>query len=295
MILVTGANGFLGHFVLHELVNQKYKVAALTRQNITSINHPFINWINSDIRDRDLYNKMPEPISAIIHLASSLSLDESTVMDNDIAGMENLLKLWQQGPFVFISSTNVYGEIQKIPITEEHITEPLEWYGYGKLLCEKILEDEARKSPKGPYVIFRPPFIIGLHDLFKQSIIGKIIKRAIENKTIQVPSPKNSGHSWVDAQFAAQSIVQALNTKESCVCNMTNGFITWKLLAEKIIALTESISSIHKTSNINAEIPLCLEERNFSGKQFEKHFDKISFTSLDETLEAIIINLYKCS
>jgi len=50
----------------------------------------------------------------VIHLASTLSLRREVVMNTDIRGMGGLLGNWHAGPFIFCSSTDVYGPLQTI-------------------------------------------------------------------------------------------------------------------------------------------------------------------------------------
>jgi len=80
---ITGASGFIGKHVVAEVLNQGYKVVAITRQAKESylarllIEHPKINIDRLDVKECDLNDKktLNESIDAcdtVIHLAASL-------------------------------------------------------------------------------------------------------------------------------------------------------------------------------------------------------------------------------
>ena len=58
----------------------------------------------------------------------------------DIAAMQALLNGWQQGPFVFVNSLDVYGWARPAPISEEHpLSATYTNYGRGKVMCERLV------------------------------------------------------------------------------------------------------------------------------------------------------------
>lgn len=54
--------------------------------------------------------------------------------------MQALLNGWQQGPFVFVNSLDVYGWARPAPISEEHpLSATYTNYGRGKVMCERLV------------------------------------------------------------------------------------------------------------------------------------------------------------
>ena len=76
--------------------------------------------------------------------------------------MKTLLDAWNEGPFVFISSVDVYGYPEWVPVTEDH---PLDAtysdYAGGKVHCEALLRQVAGERGRDDFCILRPPHIWG--------------------------------------------------------------------------------------------------------------------------------------
>ena len=206
MILLTGATGFLGQFVLQELLNQGFEITVLTRaHNNIAKRYPQVKWIKGDLSKPGSLKKIPSPSDGIVHLASTLSIRPDTALDVDVKGMLALMEIWNKGPFIFISSTDVYGPLRKIPAHEEHPLMPSNWYGFGKSICEQALQLSERMTGNDNFVIFRAPYILGPHHRFQTSLIGRLISHAMAGGDFIFPIEWNEGervfgHSWVNAR-----------------------------------------------------------------------------------------------
>src|SRR5262245_54260971 len=86
-------------------------------------------------------------IEAVMHFASCIEVGES-VRDpgkyyrNNVANTLNLLDGMAEAGvrrFIFSSSAAVYGDPRRVPLTEEHPTEPVNPYGRTKLMVEQML------------------------------------------------------------------------------------------------------------------------------------------------------------
>jgi nucleoside-diphosphate-sugar epimerase len=294
MVLLTGATGFLGSFVLDELVKHDFEVLALFRRKHPIMEkYPSVRWLQGDLRDADSLDKLPIPSEGIIHLASTLSLQPTDVLKVDIPGSWGLMNKWGEGPFVFVSSTDVYGNLQKVPTTEEHPLTPSHWYGFGKLVCEQQLQMAARIRNRSDFVIFRPPYILGPHEKFPLSLIGRLITRAMASSDFVLPEKwhtgnVNAGHSWVNAYDLARWIVDSLRNGLTGTYNAASGFVTWKTLVEQILALTGSSGRIIFKGNGARALALCDQERCFSNKKLTRAFHIRRTTPLKQTLIKLI-------
>jgi UDP-glucose 4-epimerase len=87
--------------------------------------------------------------------------------DNNIVGTLTLLAACQRAGvrrFVFSSSATVYGNPQKLPITEDAPLSAVNPYGATKLMVERILEDLCQADPQFSAVSLRYFNPVGAHD-----------------------------------------------------------------------------------------------------------------------------------
>ena len=164
-ILVTGGLGFIGSHTVVELQNQGFEVVIIDNlsntslnvldgiANITGINTAFENL---DLREKEKvqdFFKRHRDISGVIHFAASKAVGESVgnpllYYENNLNTLIYLLQELQQQPeanFIFSSSCTVYGQAEKMPITEDAaIQTAMSPYGNTKQIGEEIITDTAK-------------------------------------------------------------------------------------------------------------------------------------------------------
>jgi UDP-glucose 4-epimerase len=160
MILLTGGAGFIGSHTCVELLNAGFDVTvfdsfcnshpeALKRvERITGIRPRLIR---GDCRDRTaVVEALRESgAEAVIHFAGLKAVGESvkkplTYYDNNVVGTLRLLEGMIEckvKTLVFSSSATVYGDPQKLPLTEDHPLSTTNPYGRSKLMIEEMLRD----------------------------------------------------------------------------------------------------------------------------------------------------------
>lgn len=193
-ILVTGASGQIGSYVLERLADEYDAVGVDLRTPAVRAIKDIV--ITGDLRDFNFVREIAGNVDVVIHLAAQVSVENSwkdPVYDagNNIMATINLLKAGVKtrlDRFIYISSAAVYGDPHHIPVDEEHPKNPLSPYGVSKLTGEhycRIFSDRihtviirpfnvfsARMDPANPYsgVIARfisrvkqnlPPIIYG--------------------------------------------------------------------------------------------------------------------------------------
>src|SRR3954452_4018493 len=151
-ILVTGAAGYIGRFLVNELVNQGQEVVAVDVQPPPKGLPPELpagtTFLKADVTEKPPMFELaaPQPFSAIVHLAGIVTMgcerDPDLAMRVNFGGSANLLegaRLANVPTFVFASTISVYGPNVEQPMVEG-ITpaEPLTWYGQSKLLAEQL-------------------------------------------------------------------------------------------------------------------------------------------------------------
>lgn len=183
-ILVTGGLGFIGSHTVVELQQQNFEVVIVDNLSNSSIDvldritkitskKPIFEQI--DLRDKksveDLFQKYSD-ISGIIHFAASKAVGESVenpllYYENNINSLVYLLQQMQHKKdsfFIFSSSCTVYGQAEKMPITEDFpVQAAISPYGNTKQIGEEIISDVAKVSSINAILLryFNP---IGAHE-----------------------------------------------------------------------------------------------------------------------------------
>lgn len=164
-VVVTGGLGFIGSHTVVELQNQGFEVVAIDNLSNSSISvldgiekitgtKPLFE--NIDLREKaavqDFFKKHNDTIG-VIHFAASKAVGESVenpllYYENNINSLVYILQEMTQLPqanFIFSSSCTVYGQAEKMPITEDASVQPaMSPYGNTKQVGEEIIVDVAK-------------------------------------------------------------------------------------------------------------------------------------------------------
>ena len=183
-ILVTGGAGYIGSHTCVELLNEGFEVVVIDNFSnsksssldaIKKITGKDFKFYEIDYLDKDALNKVFEEnkIDAVINFAGFKAVGESVqkpieYYTNNISGALNLLDVMRKHnvkKFVFSSSATVYGNPEKIPLTEDckigGTTNP---YGATKLMIEDIMRDLSKADKNLNLVILRYFNPIGAHE-----------------------------------------------------------------------------------------------------------------------------------
>jgi UDP-glucuronate 4-epimerase len=159
-VLVTGAAGFIGSHLTDRLLSSGEEVVgldsfdsfydrAIKEENLReALDHAAFTLVEGDIRDRQLVARLPHSIDAVVHLAARAGVRPSILephlyADVNLMGTSALLEMARQRgihPFVFASSSSVYGNNEKVPFSEtDPVDHPISPYAAtkrsGELLC----------------------------------------------------------------------------------------------------------------------------------------------------------------
>ena len=192
-ILVTGGAGFIGSHIAEYLVQRGDDVTVLDnlntgrKENLAKINDK-INFVNGDIRDSQLLEKLVSDTAGVFHEAALASVQDSFNMKNEyfdvnVNGTENIFKLAKEYGFkvVYASSSSVYGNPKKIPINEDDDRKPINPYAEtkldGEVLAKKYSEMGVRVIGLRYFNVFGPrqsKEYAGVIKLFLEKIRQKI-------------------------------------------------------------------------------------------------------------------------
>ena len=206
-ILVTGGAGFIGSHIAEYLVRRGDDVTVLdnlitgSKENLTKISDK-INFVNGDIRDHKLLEKLVSDTTGVFHEAALASVQQSFSMkdeyiDVNVTGTENIFKLAKEYGFkiVYASSSSVYGNPKKIPVKEDDERKPINPYAKTKLDGE----DLAKKySEIGVKVIGLRYFnVFGKRQSKEYAGVIKLFLQRIQQKK----SPKINGDGLQTRDF----------------------------------------------------------------------------------------------
>ncbi len=154
-VFVTGGAGYVGSHCVKLLCERGHEVLAydnLSAGHRAAV-HPDAEFVQGDLNHEELLRQCLSPgFDAVMHFAAHLIVPESVAdplkyYDNNVVNTIRLLKVMQaQGVrnFVFSSTCAVYGEVAKVPVTEDLPLHPISPYGRTKLIMEWVLRDSAR-------------------------------------------------------------------------------------------------------------------------------------------------------
>jgi UDP-glucose 4-epimerase len=207
-ILVTGGCGYIGSHTIVDLLENGYEVVSVDNNSrsspnvmmgIEQITGKKIKNYKVDLCNFDdtfaIFQENPD-IGGIIHFAAYKAVGESVekplmYFENNLNSLINLLKCVQEFHipyFVFSSSCTVYGNPDKIPVTETTPPKAAESpYGYTKQMSEQILNEFVKTFPVQTILLryfnpagAHPSALIGEMPLGKpQNLVPAITQTAI--------------------------------------------------------------------------------------------------------------------
>ena len=154
-VLVIGGAGFIGSFVVSELLKEEVKEVVVydnfTRGKLSHLQEQLkdkrcsIYAYGGDVRDVDVLNKAMEGVDYVFHLAAMWLLHckdfPRTAFHVNIEGTYNVLEACVNNnikKLVYSSSASVYGDAVEIPMTEEHPFNNKNFYGSTKIAGEAM-------------------------------------------------------------------------------------------------------------------------------------------------------------
>jgi len=158
-VLVTGGAGYIGSHAVLALLDGGYKVVVI--DNLTTGFEWAVpkaaTFAKGDIADQSLVAQLiaEHGIGAIIHFAGSIVVPESVenplkYYENNTVKSRSLLESAVKGGvrhFIFSSTAATYGIPERVPVTEDSRTQPINPYGWSKLMTERMLADVAAAHP----------------------------------------------------------------------------------------------------------------------------------------------------
>ncbi|MFW9890117.1 MAG: GDP-mannose 4,6-dehydratase [Candidatus Thorarchaeota archaeon] len=261
-ILVTGSAGFIGSHLTEYLVEQNVDVRAFVRYNsdgyVGNLKYlePFPDNLEvffGDLRNPDAVRKAMSDIDYVFHLASLVSIPYSYInpseyFANNISFILNILEaakdLDTKG-VVHVSTSEVYGTAEKVPITEDHPLKGQSPYSASKIGADMVAMSFFR-SFDSPVTTVRPFNTYGPRQS-ERAVIPTIITQALSKKAILLGDVRptrdfNYVHDIVEGLVSA---AKAGSKVFGEIINIGSGVeVTIEQVAKEIAAIIGSDSKV---------------------------------------------------
>ncbi|HMU46009.1 MAG TPA: SDR family oxidoreductase [Chitinophagaceae bacterium] len=184
-ILITGSNGFLGHYLIHQLLETDHVIIATGRgenrlsfPSTTFFEYKQMDFTNDDEVKSVFENSKPD---VVIHCGAMSKPDECELYKEkaylvNVTGTEILLKHAGsvKSHFIFLSTDFVFNGLKGM-YTEDDATDPVNYYGQTKVIGEKLVT----KYPFD-WTIVRTILVYGKPLSGKDNILT-VVRKKIEN------------------------------------------------------------------------------------------------------------------
>jgi nucleoside-diphosphate-sugar epimerase len=287
-VLVTGATGGTGTYVLRELARRGVSARAMVRDRAaaSALAAPFSEIAFGDLAAPRSLERAAAGTSAIVHAACTYVNPAI-----DIAAMETLATVRQDRPFVYVSSVDVYGGPTRGPVREDYpVSGSRSAYAAGKVAAEEALCGEAATSTA--VTVLRPPFIWGEHSAFRGQLAwgatSGIYQAVCSGQDVVLPGRRGEyGDAWVDVRALAWVIAEAITSTRPLVANVVSGEFSWGEFAENLIVLLGADSAVRYDSNIDAASKYATHWR-YDTARLRRAMPTMPAFTLEETMRALL-------
>ena len=255
-ILITGASGFIGKYVLKKIKDNDLDFLAIDAQkvlDVSSENQRVISLLDKENLGEVIKSYKP---NVIVHLAAiALVTHKNTgeIYNVNVQGTENLLESAQnycdKNTRVILASTaGVYGN-QNVDKYGENLTyNPANHYSYSKMITEYISKQYKEDLD---IVTIRPFNIIGVGQSEK-FLVPKLVEHFADRKEKLSVGNISSFRDYVDVEYCAEVIMELISRKklDFDILNICSGIPT---NGEMIIQLLQEITDFKPEIEISSD------------------------------------------
>lgn len=278
-VLVTGGAGCIGIQVTKSLLKKKiipivYDLKEQIDRNKKDLGNCIL--YKGSINEENKLKKAVDKCDAVIHLAAYLGVKRTEknkikCLNINIDGTRSLLKLISNKKkikkIIFASSSEVYGEPERNPITEKFQTQGKTIYAISKLAGEEYIKSYCEQYSHLSFTILRYFNTYGPGQV-AQFVIPSFIRKVMRGKSPIINGSGNQLRSFCYVEDTAEATVKSLlshKTKNKIInIGNSNEIINLKDLADLVI-------SICTTKNIK---PKFLKEFNNADRKKDREINK---------------------
>lgn len=260
-ILVTGGAGYIGSVAVKELISRGYEVVVV--DNLSKGSQKLVDgsarFYAIDLTDKDSLSKVftENRIDAVMHFAAYKAVEESMFdavkYSDNIKATLNILDLMVENSvkkMIYSSSAAVYGMPDETLIDEDCPLDPINYYGFTKLECERLIQWYSRIYDIG-YISFRyfnvagdaglgyiDPAAENIFPIIMEVLSGKRDKLKIFGNDYETRDG-TCVRDYVHVTDLVDAHIKGLDCEEDAVINLgsSNG-VTVKELVDETMAVT---------------------------------------------------------
>jgi len=211
-VLVTGGNGFLGRYIVEQLLKQGDEVSVFCRSKAPKLNHLNIKLIRGDVCDREAVLAATKGLDIIYHAASKVGFwgKYEEYYQVNVLGTINILEsaringvkkiIYTSSPSVAMDNKDIVGGDESLPYSKSYLNH----YSSTKAMAEQLLLNANGVGGVSTTAI-RPHLIIGPRD---PHLLPGLLDRAQKGRLKQIGKGENMvGVTYVEN--AANAHLQA--------------------------------------------------------------------------------------
>jgi len=256
-VLVTGGAGFIGSFIIEELIKKGWNPIVV--DDLSTGNLEFlpkgVPFYNIDIRSYSLEDIFREhKPEVVIHQAAQVSVGFSTkepLIDCEIntVGTLNILRLctkYKVSKVIYASSAAVYGIAKEVPLTEEQRELPISFYGLSKYTSEQYIHLYNQLHGLN-YTILRYSNVYGMRQNpnGEAGVVSIFVNQAITNQPLTVFGDGSQTRDFIFVRDIAQANIQAITHGEN---------ETFNISTNQPVSLNDLITEVQKPLKYPIEI-----------------------------------------
>lgn len=204
-VIVFGGNGFIGSYVVEELLKNNYEVLSADINESKYVDSKY--FVKCDILDKQSVEKIVENADIVYNFAGFANLDDAIAdpikaIELNVLGNINILeacKKFNIKRFVYASSAYA-------------MSDKGSFYGISKLTSEKLIEEYYKKFGL-EFTIVRYGSVYGERD-FHNNYIYNLLKESLETKKIDHSGDGEEIREYIHAADVAKLSIQLIESKE---------------------------------------------------------------------------------
>jgi UDP-glucose 4-epimerase len=267
-VFITGGAGFIGSHLADHYVNAGHQVTLLdnfstgSQSNIAHLEGK-VTTIDGDIRNMELIDQLTKDSDLVLHMAAALGVNtilESPLesMSTNITGSEVVLNAAAKynKRIIIASTSEIYGKNTKQPLSETDdrvvgAPQKIRWTYSDAKAIEEAMAFALHQEKKLPVTTVRLFNTVGPRQTGRYGmVVPRFVQAALKNEPLAIYGDGTQSRVFCHVDDAVQAIAAIAHT-DSTIGDVYNvggtGEVTIKQLAEKVIALTGSQSTITYT------------------------------------------------
>lgn len=263
-VLVTGGAGFIGSNFIHYMLKQYPNCKLINLDKLTYAGNldnlkdveddPRYEFIQGDIRDKELVRKVFKRVQGVVHFAAETHVDRS-ILDagefilTDVYGSFVLFEALKDSDvefFIHVSTDEVYGSRDEGYFKEDDPLNPSSPYSASKAGADRLAY--AYWVTYGlPIVILRPSNTFGPYQ-YPEKFIPLFVTNALEGKSLPLYGKGTNVRDWlyVDDNCRAVDIVMRMGKFGEAYNVGANDEAQNIVIAEKIVDMLDKPGSLIK-------------------------------------------------